>query len=387
MQTVHWLGTGLSTVPGIRRLAQGKLPLVLWNRTVARAEEAVSGLDVEVDIRVLDLDALSDAVQPGDILVSMLPGDWHVRVAKLALSRDAHFVSSSYISPEMQELDASAREKGLCLVNEVGLDPGIDHLMAHSLVHDYKHSNACSPDNQVFFRSYCGGFPSIPNAFRYKFSWSPLGVLKALKSPSRSIRNGQTVDVQRPWHAIKDYTARLPGGRSESFEAYPNRDALPFLAAYRFAPDWDVREFVRGTLRLSGWSEAWKDIFSEIETLEGASGDERLREMSNELWRTQSYDPGEPDRVVLCVELEARNGQETVWHQSYTMDALGNERGTAMARLVSLTVSIAIEAVAAGDIPAGVSAAPADDRVVKSWFAALEALGEKIERIDHLSGQ
>lgn len=386
MQTVHWLGTGLSTFPGIRRLARGNLALVLWNRTVSRAEEAVAGLDVEVDIRALDLDALADAVQPGDILVSMLPGDWHARVAELALSRDAHFVSSSYISPEMQALDAAAREKGLCLVNEVGLDPGIDHLMAHLLVHDYKNSDAYSSGNQIYFRSYCGGFPSIPNEFRYKFSWSPLGVLKALRSPSRSIRDGETVDVQRPWHAIEDYTAHLPGGRSESFEAYPNRDALPFIPAYQFDPEWDVREFVRGTLRLGGWSEAWKDIFSEIETLEGADGDKRLQEMSDELWRTQSYDPDEPDRVVLCVELEARNGEETVWHQSYTIDALGNDTGTAMARLVSLTVSLAIESVAAGDIPPGVSAAPADENIVIAWFEILQGLGENIERIDHLTG-
>ncbi len=318
MQTVHWLGTGLSAVPGIRRLAQGDLPLVLWNRTVNKAEQAVSGIDKHVGIRQLDLDALTDEVQAGDILVSMLPGDWHVRIAELALSKDAHFVSSSYISPEMQALDGRAREKGLCLVNEVGLDPGIDHLMAHSLVHDYRNSSAYSPDNQVFFRSYCGGFPSIPNDFRYKFSWSPLGVLKALRSPSRSIRDGETVDVQRPWHAIDDYVASLPGGRKEAFEAYPNRDAVPFIAAY-------------------------------------------------------------------CVELEARANGRPVWHQSFAIDALGNENGTAMARLVSLTVSLAIEAVAAGKIPPGVSAAPADEDIVKDWFSTLQELGERVERIDHLA--
>jgi len=385
MQTVHWLGTGLSTVPGIRRLARGDLPLVLWNRTVNKAEQAVAGIDKQVGIRQLDLDALTDEVEAGDILVSMLPGDWHVRIAELALSKDAHFVSSSYISPEMQALDGRAREKELCLVNEVGLDPGIDHLMAHSLVHDYRNSSAYSPDNQVFFRSYCGGFPSAPNDFRYKFSWSPLGVLKALRSPSRSIRDGKKVDVLRPWHAIDDYEASLPGGRKEAFEAYPNRDALPFITAYGFDPSWDVQEFVRGTLRLSGWADAWNGIFAEVETLQGAAGDKRLQEMSDELWQNQAYDPDEPDRVVLCVELEARAHGRPVWHQSYAIDALGNENGTAMARLVSLTVSLAIEAVAAGKIPPGVSSAPSDEDIVKDWFSTLRGLGERVERIDHLS--
>ena len=385
MQTIHWLGTGLSTVPGIRRLAQGSIPLVLWNRTVAKAEQAVAGIDEPVGIRAFDLDKLAKALQPGDILVSMLPGTWHPVIAKLALENNTHFVSSSYIDPEIAALDKQAKNKQLCVVNEVGLDPGIDHLMAHALVHDYKQSEQCDPTNTILFRSYCGGFPSIPNEFRYKFSWSPLGVLKALKSRSRSIRRGQTVDVQRPWHAITDYVARLPDGKQETFQAYPNRDALPFMTAYHFDPAWNVYEFVRGTLRLNGWSEAWKSIFNEIESLEGETGERRLKEMSDELWRTQAYDPGEPDRVVLCVELEARKNDRPAWHQGYSIDALGNENGTAMARLVSLTVSLAIEAVAAGEIKPGVTAAPSDNTIVRRWLGMLSELGEHIEHIDYLS--
>ena len=384
MQNVHWVGTGLSTVPGIRRLARGSLPLVLWNRTVAKAEQAVSGIDKPVEIRAFDLGALTEAVQPGDILVSMLPGNWHPVIAGLALEQNAHFVSSSYIAPEIEAMDESAKQKELCVVNEVGLDPGIDHLMAHALVHDYKHSDQYVPTNTILFRSYCGGFPSIPNDFRYKFSWSPLGVLKALKSPSRSIRGGDTVDVQRPWHAITDYVARLPGGRQETFEAYPNRDALPFIKAYQFDPSWNVYEFVRGTLRLNGWSQAWKNIFDEIETLEGETGERRLQEMSDELWKTQAYEAGEPDRVVLCVELEVQKNNIPLWHQGYSIDALGNENGTAMARLVSLTVSLAVEAVAAGKINPGVTAAPSDIAIVREWLGILSELGEHIEHINYL---
>ena len=76
----------------------------------------------------------------------------------------------------------------------------------------------------------------------------------------------------RPWHAISPYKARLPGGE-ETFQAYPNRDSTPFMAEYGFGDDWNVQEFVRGTLRLDGWSDAWADIFAEIETLEGEAGD------------------------------------------------------------------------------------------------------------------
>jgi len=380
MQTVHWLGAGLSAVPGIRRLAQGDLPFVLWNRTLAKAEQALAGIN-DVDSRVFHEESLAAVIKSGDIIVSMLPGTWHPQIAKLSIEKGAHFVCSSYISPEMKALHAAATQKGLCLVNEVGLDPGLDHLMAHSLVHAYKQSPEFDENNVISFRSYCGGFPSVPNEFRYKFSWSPLGVLKALKSPSISIKNGEVIKVERPWHAISDYLARLADGKEEVFEAYPNRDALPFTQDYKFDTEWTVKEFVRGTLRLNGWSEAWQDIFNEIESLEEEAGEQRLKTMSDELWQAHAYDESEADRVVLCVELEAEKNDTTIWHQSFSLDALGNNQGSAMARLVSLPVSLAVEAIATGKIAVGVSAAPSDTETINVWFNALGAMGEKIEHL------
>ncbi len=382
---VHWLGAGLSSGPGIRRLAQGPAKLWLWNRTVEKAGKVIEGLSAEVKLQQFDMDALAAAVTPGDIVVSMLPGSFHPVIARLCLEHGCHFVSSSYISPEMAELDEEARKKQLCLVNEVGLDPGIDHLMAHLLVAAYRASSAYADDNELYFRSYCGGFPAVANDFRYKFSWSPVGVLRALKSPSRSIRDGRELNVSRPWQAISSYRATLPGHRSEDFEAYPNRDALPFMAAYGFENNWQVKEFVRGTLRLDGWTEAWKDIFAELDSLEGENGEERLQQIGEELWQKHGYEAGEADRVVLCVELEARQGKQPTWHRGYSMDATGNERGNAMARLVSLTVSLAVDALASGQIAAGVTDAPSNTALVESWFSTLTELGEVIEHVDYIS--
>lgn len=385
MPHIHWLGTGLSTAPGIRRLAQSDLPLTLWNRTPAKAEAIIADLDTDTRVRSFNLEDLASELQAGDIAVSMLPGDWHPIVAQLCLDQGAHFVSSSYISPEMRALHPQAVEKGLSLVNEIGLDPGIDHLMAHALVADYKASPAYDERNRISFRSYCGGVPKIPNAFRYKFSWSPLGVLKALKSPSRSIKEGEILDTQRPWDAITDYDARLPDGTSEVFQAYPNRDATPFIADYQFGENWDVQDFVRGTLRLQGWSDAWQPLFDEIETLQGEAGDARLQQMSEELWASESYDEGEPDRVVLVVELEARNDTGAVWHQSYSLDAIGDQQNTAMARLVSTPLSLAIEATARGAMPAGLCPATQDVALALQWLEHLKSNGEPIARIDYLA--
>jgi saccharopine dehydrogenase (NADP+, L-glutamate forming) len=210
-----------------------------------------------------------------------------------------------------------------------------------------------------------------------------LGVLKALRSPSRSIRDFKELDVARPWDAISTYEAPLP--TAESFEVYPNRDSIPFMAQYEFETDWKVKEFVRGTLRLNGWSDAWADVFKEVETLEGEAGDARLKEMSDQFWAENAYDEGEPDRVVLCVGLKAEKNGSPVWHKTYVMDAWGDTRGTAMARLVSYPVSFAIEAAMNNKIAPGVHAAPSDLQLVDAWMSEIGKLAQHLEVVDHIS--
>lgn len=378
--TIHWCGTGLSAIPGLRRLIGAGHDVQVWNRSVDKAQAAVG--DLTDRITAFDFDTLSAEVGEGDVVVSMLPGDWHVPLADMCINKGAHFVSSSYIAPEMRELNARALLRGVCVVNEIGLDPGIDHLMAHHLVDDYRASAAFDAGNDLSFTSYCGGIPKHANAFRYKFSWSPLGVLKALRSPSRSIRNYTELEVARPWDAISTYSAPLP--QPETFEVYPNRDSLSFIEDYRFEPSWRIKEFVRGTLRLNGWAEAWKDVFAEVETLQGREGDERLREMSEEFWRDNAYGEDDPDRVVLCVSLKAEKDGVPVWHKTYVMDAWGDARGTAMARLVSVPVSLAVEAVLNREIPAGVTPAPHDPKLVQRFLSEVDVLAQHLQVVDHM---
>ena len=377
--TIHWCGTGLSAIPGLRALIEDGSDVKVWNRTASKAQEAIG--DLTDNIAAYDIDVLGNELSAGDVVVSMLPGDHHVPLAKCAIANRAHFVSSSYIAPEMRDLDRAAKEAGVCLVNEIGLDPGIDHLMAHKLVELYRKSDAFDPANELGFISYCGGIPKVPNPFRYKFSWSPLGVLKALRSPSKSIKNGSEFSVDRPWDAISSYQAPL--STPETFEVYPNRDSLPFMAQYHFDPTWNVREFVRGTLRLNGWADAWADVFSEIETLSGDAGDARLKEMSDQFWAENAYGEDDPERVVLCVSLKAERDDKTVWHQTYAMDAWGTDASTAMARLVSKPVSFGIKAVLTNQIPAGVTAAPDDPKLVDAWLTKISMLAQHLEIVDH----
>lgn len=376
---IHWVGTGLSAIPGLRRLIDSGAPVFVWNRTVEKARAEVG--DLTGEIREYSPEALEAVVSRGDVVVSMLPADQHVPLARMAIAKGAHFVSSSYVSPEMAALDAEARAAGVALVNEVGLDPGIDHLMAHDLVDDYR--QVAQPGDVVRFTSYCGGVPAKANPFRYKFSWSPLGVLRALRSPSRSLRGGAVRDVARPWHAIEAYQAPLP--EPESFEVYPNRDSLPFVRQYGFDEAWDVQDFVRGTIRLQGWQQAWTPVFSEIETLEGPAGETRLREMADQFWRENSYAEGEPDRVVLFVALRAERGGEVIWDKEWVLDAQGNDQGSAMAQLVSVPVALAVEALREGRLPTGVQAAPHDPALVRDWLDKVAGIAQHMDKVDHLA--
>lgn len=377
--TIHWVGTGLSAIPGLRRLLTGKTPVVVWNRTVDKARAAVG--DLAQDIRAYDPQALTEALAAGDVVVSMLPADQHPALARICVEKRAHFVSSSYISPEMAALEAAAEDAGVALVNEVGLDPGIDHLMAHELVADYR--QVAQKGDAVSFTSYCGGIPRHPNPFRYKFSWSPLGVLRALRSPSKSIRDGAERVVDRPWHAIDPYDAPLPV--PERFEVYPNRDSTAFIDPYGFDREWTLKDFVRGTIRLKGWSEAWSEVFAEVEGLTGPEGDVRLREMAEGFWDAHAYAEGEPDRVVLFVRLAAERGGALVYDREWVLDAQGNDRGTAMAQLVSIPVALAVEAVLRGDFAPGVHAAPSAPEAIAGWLVEVGEIADHMAKVDHLS--
>ena len=150
MAKIHWLGTGLSAIPGLIKLIEDGSSVIVYNRTVETAAQALSEIEGDYQIVPFSLKAIEKNAKAGDIVVSMLPGNFHVPVAELSLSLGAHFVSSSYISDEMRSLNNSAIEKSLCLVNEVGLDPGIDHSMSHALVEDYKNSSVFSAENKLF---------------------------------------------------------------------------------------------------------------------------------------------------------------------------------------------------------------------------------------------
>ena len=135
---------------------------------------------------------------------------------------------------------------------------------------------------------------------------------------------------------------------------------------------------MRGTLRNVGWQKAWQEVFKKIDALDIEKEFGELQNMSKDLWERNAYKKDEPDRVVLNVSLRASKEQVTTYEKSYLLDAWGDERGTAMSRLVSQPVSLAVEDIVKSEILPGVSAAPQSPKIVNKW---LEKIGEEAQTL------
>ncbi|RST19067.1 saccharopine dehydrogenase [Streptomyces sp. WAC05374] len=376
--TVHWIGTGLSTGrSGLALLCDRAARVVLWDRTADRAAArlAAHGLTGRAEVRALEPEALEREVGAGDVVVSMLPAAEHPRLLRLAIAARAHFACTSYVSDELREEAARAAGAGLVVLTEAGLDPGIDHLMAHQLVERAREEIGDTAAS-VTFTSYCGGVPAVPNDFRYRFSWAPYGVLAALGSPARYIDGGAERTAPRPWEATRELV--LAG---ETFEVYPNRDSVPFAAQYGIPAGWHLDTFVRGTLRNAGWRAAWSEVFATVRT-----GDEhQLRALAKELAQRYPTNETDRDRVVLSVALQVSGaGGGRDWRGALLLDLTGDEAESAMALCVSLPLAYGVTRLLDGGLPAGLNRAAESPAEAGRWLASLEDHGVRTAFVDTL---
>jgi hypothetical protein len=363
---VHWIGTGMSTGSGLALVCEGTRT-VLWGRTAEKADACLTrlGLRGAAQTRTYSPGALAAELAPGDVVVSMLPATEHPAVMELALAHRAHFTCSSYLSPAIAARAQEARERGVVVLTEIGLDPGIDHLFAYELVRRAVQVTGGQPAS-VDFTSYCGSNPAVPNDFRYRFSWAPRGVLTALLTPARAIDDGTEKTVARAWEAV---TVQRVNG--ETFEVYPNRDSVPFVRTYHFPADWTLRTFVRGTMRLDGWSNAWKEVFAELPD----AGEDRITALAGDLASRYPATAEDRDRVVMSVKLRLRTEAGQDWTGEYVLDAVGDGAESATPRLVSVPLACGVLDVAAGRIAPGLHQAADDPGTIGRWLAFLRDHG------------
>lgn len=215
---------------------------VVGNHARARA----LALDAE------DLPALASMVRHHDLVVSFLPPPFHPKVAQVCLELGKHLVTASYVTAAMCALEPEVRQKGLIFLNEMGLDPGLDHMTVMEMIHEVQRLGGSIRG----FQSHAGGLPArryANNSLRYKFSWSPRGVLGALTRPSKYRRHGEVVQVPGENKLKHAEPVWIPG--LGVFESNPNADSLYYAQLYGLQ---DVSTVRRGTLRYPGWAVFWR---------------------------------------------------------------------------------------------------------------------------------
>ncbi len=269
MKHVLVLGAGLVTRPLVAYLLdQSDFHVTVASRTLSKAEALVGdhprGQAVSFDI-TRDESDLGGLVAETDLAISLLPYIYHVQVAEQCLRHRKHLVTTSYVSDDMRALDGAAREAGVIFLNEIGLDPGIDHMSAMRVI-DRVHEAGGEIKS---FRSYCGGLPAPDandNPLGYKFSWSPRGVVLAGRNDARYQENGRIIDVPNARLFATHFVTWVEG--LGDLEAYPNRNSLPYIDIYGI-PETDT--MYRGTLRNLGWC----DVLQKLNELGYFSLDER----------------------------------------------------------------------------------------------------------------
>ncbi len=248
------LGAGLVARPLVRYLLEKTdVQLKVASRTVSKAEKLIEnhprGTAQQLDVN--NQEALRQVIAEADVVISLLPWIHHMKVANLCIELNKHLVTTSYVKPEMKALDEEAKKRGLLFLNEIGVDPGIDHMAAMKIINNVKNRGG----KILSFYSYCGGLPALQdnnNPLGYKFSWSPVGVMLAALNDGQYLKDGKVIKV--PGEQLFEHYWFLDVPGAGTFEAYVNRDALPYIDLYGLH---GVKSMYRGTLRNIGHCESW----------------------------------------------------------------------------------------------------------------------------------
>ena len=430
MKKILVLGAGLVSGPLVHYLLdQDEFEVTVASRTVEKAQalvgDAANGIAKRVDVS--DEESLENLIAQADLSISLLPYVYHPLVAKLCVKHKKQMVTASYVKDEMRALDEDAKRAGVILLNEIGVDPGIDHMSAMKVIDHIRNNGG----ELVSFSSYCGGLPAPDandNPFGYKFSWSPRGVVLAGKNPARFLKDGEIVDIPGEELFANHWPVEIEG--FGTLEGYPNRDSLPYIDTYGIH---GVKTMFRGTLRYPGWCETLKKI-SELGLLDeterddleglslaqvtakliGSSGDLKadvaahlqidagsfvisnlewlglfsddpipagakspLDVLAGRMLEKMQYAPGERDMLVMQHEFVAKYPDRTEKTTSTMIDYGIPNGDTSMSRTVGLPAAIATRLILEGKIALTGVQVPVMPEIYEPVLAELESMGIK----------
>ena len=429
MKKVLVLGAGLVAGPLVRYLLKvDGFTVTVASRTVERAQALTGGASngLALSLNVKDEAALEALIADHDLSVSLLPYVYHPVVARLCVKHKKQMVTTSYVKPEMQALDASAKAAGVILLNEIGVDPGIDHMSAMEVIHQI----ADKGGKLISFTSNTGGLPAPDandNPLGYKFSWAPRGVVLAGKNPAKFLKEGHVVNVPGPELFAHHWPCEIVG--FGELEVYPNRDSMPYIETYGIPT---VTSMFRGTLRYPGWCDTMKKIVdlglldeTERKDMQGltyksllarlvqsagadtkadvakflgvavdsdpiarmqwlglfsdeaipAADNTYLDVLASRMLKKLGYAPGERDMLVMQHEFVAKYGDRTE-KATATMIDYGIPGGdSSMSRLVGLPAAIAARMILQGEITVTGVHVPMIPEIYKPVLAELAAMG------------
>ncbi len=258
MRNILVIGAGRSSSFLIKYLldksTEEKLFITIADISLENAQERVNN---HSNAKALLFDVFNEKqrreeIKKSDIVVSMLPARFHIEVAKDCVKYNKHMVTASYISKEMEALDEAVKSKGLVFMNEIGLDPGVDHMSAMQVLDNIRKSGA----KMLLFESFTGGLvapESDTNLWNYKFTWNPINVVLAGQGGAAMfIQEGTYKYI--PYHKLFRRTEFLTINGQGKFEGYANRDSLKYRSVYGLD---EIPTMYRGTIRKIGFSRAW----------------------------------------------------------------------------------------------------------------------------------
>jgi saccharopine dehydrogenase-like NADP-dependent oxidoreductase len=251
MKKILILGAGLVAKPIIEYLLSKGFFITVASNTPDRATEIIGNHSNGRSVywEATDEPGLDELISAHDLTVSLLPYVFHLLVAKHCIKHRRNMVTTSYVKPEMRALDQDAKDAGIIILNEIGLDPGIDHMSAMRIIDKIHDNNGAVLE----FYSICGALPapeSAGNPFRYKFSWSPKGVIMAGNNDAAYLRHGRKVNIPTEDLFKNPFQVGFPG--VGLLDVYPNRDSLAYIDIYDIP---EAQTMYRGTFRYKGWCE------------------------------------------------------------------------------------------------------------------------------------
>lgn len=303
MKNIFVIGAGLSASSLLRYLTENA-SLENWQIKVCDrdGELAQSKVDDCENAMGFELDALNpDARKPymewADLVISMLPARFHIEIAKDCLKFNSNLITPSYVSKEMKELDEAAKAAGLLFMNEIGVDPGLDHMSAKKILDEIEEMGG----TMHIFESFTGGLiapESDNNPWNYKFTWNPRNVVLAGQgSAAKFIQEGQYKYI--PYNKLFRRTEVIEIEGYGKFEGYANRDSLKYRDVYNLQ---NIPTIYRGTLRRKGFSKSW-NVFIEI----GATDDSYILEGSKDMTKRDFINSFLPYNPTDSVELKLRH--------------------------------------------------------------------------------